>query len=129
MNKQEEKENKEIANKIIDAATTIHKVMGPGLQINAYQKCLQHALQEAGLEVVCEQKLPVVYDGVKIDTGYKLDMLVEDAVVVENKAVDKVSTEDEEELFTYLKFSGCNLGLLINWKTTTLKQGIKIIET
>ena len=128
MNKQEEKENKEIANKVIDAAITIHKIMGPGLHENAYQKCLQHELQKVGLSVVCEKKLPVIYDGVKIDAGYKLDMLVEDAVVVENKTVDKITVEDEEELYTYLKFSGCNLGLLINWKTTTLKQSIKITE-
>ena len=128
MNKQEEKENKEIANKVIDAAITIHKILGPGLHENAYQKCLQHELQKAGLSVVCEKKLPVVYDGVKIDAGYKLDMLVEDAVVVENKTKDKITAEDEEELYTYLKFSGCSLGLLINWKTSALKQGIKVIE-
>jgi len=128
MNRQKEKESKEIANQVIDAVVQIHKTMGPGLFVNAYQKCLQHALHKEGLNVVCGKKLPVVYDGVKIDAGYMLDMLVEDQVVIENKTIERLTSDDEEELTTYLKFSGCKLGLIINWKTLLIKQGIKRIE-
>jgi len=128
MNRQKENESKEIANIVIDTVIQIHKTLGPGLFVNAYQKCLQHALQKEGLNVICGKKLPVVYDGVKIDAGYKLDMLVEDLIVIENKTVDRLTSDDEEELTTYLKFSDCKLGMLINWKTLLIKQSIKRIE-
>ena len=126
--RQEEKEIKELINKIIDAAEKIHKTMGPGLLENAYQTCLNFELKNMGMEVILGKNCPVKYDGIKIDAGYKIDMIVEDRIVIENKTIQRISSDDEEELYTYLKFSGYKVGLLINWRTALIKQSIKRID-
>jgi GxxExxY protein len=115
----------EISRHVVDAAMTVHSVLGPGLLENAYEACLKHELVKRGLEVGQQVALPVVYDGVQIDLGYRLDLLVAGEVIVELKAVEKVTPLHEAQLLSYLKLSGRKLGLLINFNVVHLKDGIK----
>ncbi|HEY4690981.1 MAG TPA: GxxExxY protein [Anaerolineae bacterium] len=92
---------------------------------SAYQHCLAHELRKRNLRLDCEAPLPIVYDGERIDAGYRIDMLVEDCVVVENKAVDQVLPIHEAQLLTYLKLRNCRLGFLLNWNVALMKHGIK----
>ncbi len=117
----------QISGQIVDAAMKVHTALGPGLLESAYEVCLAHELRKRGLKVLTQVTLPVVYDGVKIDAGYRLDLLVEDAVIVELKAVANVLPIHEAQLLSYLKLSGCKLGLLINFHVLHLKDGIKRI--
>jgi len=112
---------------IVDAAMKVHSVLGPGLLENAYEACLKHELSKRGLMVESQVMLPVHYDGVAIDAGYRIDLLVEDAVVIELKAVEKVVPIHEAQLLTYLKLSGKKLGLLLNFNVLHMKDGIKRI--
>jgi GxxExxY protein len=115
----------EISGEIIDAAMKVHSVLGPGLLESAYEACLKHELLKRGLKVVSQVMLPVQYDGVVIDAGYRIDLLVEDSVVIELKAVEKVVPIHEAQLLTYLKLSGMRLGLLLNFNVLHMKDGIK----
>ena len=110
---------------IIGAAMTVHSALGPGLLESAYQNCLLFELHRCGLQAVSEVELPVVYEGVKIDAGYRLDLLVEETVIVEIKSVESVARIHEAQLITYLKLSGKPVGLLINFNVMSLKDGIK----
>jgi len=110
---------------IVDAAIKVHKALGPGLLESTYQVCLARELAKRGLKVDCEVQLPVVYDGVKIECGYRIDMLVEDCVIIENKAVDQIHSLHEAQLLTYLKLKGCWLGFILNWNTLLMKDGIR----
>ena len=92
---------------------------------SAYAACLTHELRQRGLKVLCEAPLPVVYDGIKLDAGYRLDMLVEDAVIVELKAVEALAPIHQAQLLSYLKLSGKHVGLLINFHVVHLRDGIK----
>lgn len=114
-----------VARQIVDAAIKVHRALGPGLLESAYQACLAHELRKRRLRVECEVTLPVVYDGVRIDAGYRIDMLVENCVIVENKAVAKLLPIHQAQLLTYLKLRDCRLGFLLNWNVTLMKQGIK----
>ncbi len=114
----------EISEKIIGAAIQVHTTLGPGLLESTYEACLKYELQKRGLKVLSQVGLPVIYDGMKIDLGYRLDILVEDAVIVELKAVTTVTPLHEAQLLSYLKLSGKRLGLLINFNVTLLKDGI-----
>ncbi len=114
----------QITEKIIGAAMKVHSALGPGLLESAYQACLFRELEKQGLSVLSEVVLPVVYDGETIDVGYRMDLLVEDQVVVELKAVDKVLPIHEAQLITYLKLSNKKVGLLINFNVLHLKDGI-----
>ena len=114
----------EISEKIIGAAIKVHRTLGPGLLESTYEACLKYELEKRGLKVLSQVGLPVVYDGMKIDLGYKLDILVEDAVIIELKAVTTVTPLHEAQLLSYLKLSGKHLGLLINFNATLLKDGI-----
>ncbi len=116
-----------MSGQIVDAAMKVHTALGPGLLESAYEVCLVHELRKRGLKVRPQVTLPVVYDGVEIDAGYRLDLLVEDAVIVELKAVANVLPIHEAQLLSYLKLSGCKLGLLINFHVLQLKDGIKRI--
>jgi len=118
------KEDK-IGAQIVDAALKIHKQLGPGLLESAYQACLAHELTKRGFQVVCEVNQPVEYDGEKIDVGYRLDMLVDGIVIVENKTVEKLLPVHEAQLLTYLKLRKCHIGYLINWNVPLIKDGIK----
>ena len=114
----------QITEKIIGAAMKVHSALGPGLLESAYQACLLYELIEQGLNVESEVVLPVVYEGQKIDAGYRLDLLVEGQVIVELKAVEKILPIHEAQLITYLKLSGCQVGLLINFNVKHLRDGI-----
>ena len=115
----------EIARTIVHSAIRIHKALGPGLLESVYQKCLTYELEKSGLKVVCEVPLPVKYEEVNIDIGFRIDMLVEDKIIVENKTVEKTAPIHEAQLLTYLKMAKLNLGFLLNWNVTLMKDGIK----
>jgi GxxExxY protein len=114
-----------IATQIVDSAVKIHKQLGPGLLESAYQACLKHELTHRGMDVQCEIPVPICYEGLKIDTGYRLDLLVGGCVVVENKAVKKLLPIHDAQLLTYLKLMQLRLGFLINWNEILIKYGIK----
>ena len=115
----------QVAREIVDSAVTVHRALGPGLLESAYQQCLAHELRKRGLRVVCEVTLPVIYDGLEIDAGYRIDMLVEGSVIIENKAVDELLPIHQAQLLTYLKLRDCRLGFLLNWNVPLMKRGIK----
>jgi GxxExxY protein len=115
----------EISHAVITAAMRVHSELGPGLLESTYTACLQHELRKAGLRSDAQVGLPVVYDGVKLDLGYRIDLLVEDLVIVELKSVDAIAPVHQAQLISYLKLSGRSLGLLINFNVTHLKDGIK----
>ena len=115
----------EIAHIVVDTAIQVHRALGPGLLESTYQQCYAHALRKRGLKVECEVMLPLVYDGVKIDAGYRIDMMIDDCVIIENKTVDQLLPIHEAQLLTYLKLRDCRLGFLLNWNVPLMKQGIK----
>jgi GxxExxY protein len=115
----------EITGRIIDAAMKVHTALGPGLLESAYEACLPFELHKRGLKAAQQVELPVVYEDVKIDVGYRIDLLVEDAVIVELKSVEKVLPIHHAQLISYLKLSGRKVGLLINFNVEHLKDGIK----
>ena len=115
----------EIGRGIVDAAITVHRALGPGLLETAYEACLANELERRGHRVQRQQTLPLTYEGVRIDAGYRIDLLVGATVIVEVKSVESFAPIHEAQLLTYLKLSGCRLGFLINFNATLLKQGIK----
>jgi GxxExxY protein len=114
----------ELTSRIIGCAMKVHSVLGPGLLESAYQLCLIHELKLNGLETKSEVTLPIVYDGTHLDAGYRLDILVEDAVVVEVKAVEEIAPIHKAQLISYLKLGGFPVGLLINFNVVHLRDGI-----
>jgi GxxExxY protein len=110
---------------IIGAAMNVHRALGPGLLESAYEACVLHELAQAGLKVVQQKPLPVVYRGVTLDCGYRMDMMVEDEVIVEIKSIEKLLPIHKAQLMSYLKLAGCNVGLLINFNVEVLKHGIQ----
>lgn len=115
----------EIANKIIGIAIETHKVLGPGLLENAYKKCLAYKLSQSGLHVECEKELPLIFEDIEIDAGYRIDLLVENRVVIELKSVDSLNEIHLAQLLTYLKLGDYRLGLLMNFNISLLKNGIR----
>jgi len=115
----------EISGAVVDAAMKIHSALGPGLLESAYAACLKHELIKRGFRVSCEVPLPVVYDGVRLEAGYRLDMVVEDTVVVELKAIEALAPIHQAQIISYLKLSGKAIGLLINFHSLHLKDGLK----
>lgn len=116
-----------ITEQIIGAAIEVHRVLGPGLLESAYSTCLVFELRERGFRVEQERPLPVVYKSVKLDCGYMLDLVVENLVIVEIKAVERLNSVHEAQLLSYLRLYGCKVGLLINFHVSMLKQGIRRI--
>ncbi len=112
---------------IIGSAYKIHSALGPGLLENAYKECLFYELKKQGLKVEKEKTFPIVYEKIKLDAGYRVDLLVEDRVIVELKSVSEFSDIHIAQVLTYLKLSNCKLGLLINFNVKSLKNGIKRI--
>ena len=110
---------------IIDAAMKVHTALGAGLLESAYEACLAFELEKQGRMVATQVRLPVLYESVTIDAGYRIDMLVDDEVIVEIKAVETLIPVHEAQLLTYLKLSGKRIGLLINFNVPHLKNGIK----
>lgn len=115
----------EVSHAIITAAMRVHSELGAGLLESAYQACLQHELHEAGFGSAGQVGLPVVYRGVKLELGYRMDLLVEDLVIVEIKSVDAISPVHQAQVISYLKLSGKSIGLLMNFNVVHLKDGIK----
>jgi GxxExxY protein len=115
----------EITSLIIKAAIEVHRRLGPGLFESVYIVCLVYELQNAGLTIRSEKKLPVTYKGIQLDCGFRLDMIVNELVIVEVKSVRTLAPIHEAQLLTYLKMTGCPAGLLINFKVPILKQGLK----
>lgn len=114
-----------IARRIIGAALEVHRRLGPGLLESAYQTCLAFELRQTGLKVQEQTPLPVVYRDVKLDCGYRLDLVVEDSVVVETKAVEQLAPIHDAQLLSYLRLSNKRVGLLINFYVRVLKNGLK----
>ena len=114
----------QVTEKIIGSANEVHRALGPGLLESAYEACLAFELSDRGLEVETQKPLPVVYRGVKLDCGYRLDLLVDDLVIVEIKAVDHLAPIHQAQLLSYLKLSGCKVGLLLNFNVKMLMQGV-----
>jgi GxxExxY protein len=115
----------EITKIIIGCAIEVHKTLGPGLLESAYEECLIFELLKKGLNIGRQQPVTVVYNEIKLDYGYRIDILVENSVIIELKAVDAINPVHEAQLLTYLKFAEKPLGLLINFNVTTLKDGIR----
>lgn len=115
----------QVSHAVITAAMRVHPELGPGLLESTYTACLQYELQEAGYGSAAQLGLPVVYRGVKLDLGYRMDQLVENLVVVEIKSVDAISPVHQAQILSYLKLSGKSIGLLINFNVVHLKDGIK----
>jgi GxxExxY protein len=115
----------EISHAVISAALKVHSALGPGLLESAYEACLAHELRKAGLRVETQVGLPVVYDGIRLDLGYRIDMLVNDLVVVELKSVEEISRVHVAQVLSYMKLSKKQLGLIINFNVLRLKDGIK----
>jgi GxxExxY protein len=111
---------------IIGAAIAVHRELGPGLLESAYEACLQFELLDRGLHVERQKEMPITYRGHVVESGYRIDLLIEGLVIVELKAVDKLHPIHEAQLISYLKLSGCHLGLLINFNVRVLiKDGLK----
>ncbi len=111
----------------MDAAFKVHRELGPGLLESIYEVCLVYELRKRGLKAERQIILPVTYDGVVLDTGLRIDVLVEDILIFENKSVEKMNPVYDAQLLTYLKLTKLRLGLLINWNVQLLKDGIKRI--
>ncbi len=114
-----------VTEKIIGAAMKVHSALGPGLLESAYEACLAYELRKHGFQVKTQVELPVVYEGVRIDLGYRIDLLVNDLVVVELKCVEKIASVHEAQIISYLRLNKKNVGLLINFHVRHLRDGIK----
>jgi GxxExxY protein len=114
-----------VTGRIITSAMKVHSQLGPGLLEGVYEACLAHELRKEGLRVSRQVELPVVYDGETIDLGYRIDLLVEDLVVVELKCVESTNPVHQAQLLSYIRLSGKNVGLLINFHVAHLRNGIK----
>lgn len=114
----------EVAKIIVDAAFKIHTILGPGLLESAYEAVIAHELKKRGLRVERQVPLPIVYDGVRLDEGFRIDLIVEDLVIIELKSVEQIHPVHPKQLLTYLKLSNKRLGLLINFNSRLIKTGI-----
>jgi GxxExxY protein len=113
-----------ITSQIIGAAISVHDELGPGMLESAYEACMVHELMQRGLRVERQKSLPLIYKGVTIDCGYRLDLLVENSVIVELKSVDRIESVHSKQVLTYLKLSGIKVGLLINFNVEFLRKGL-----
>jgi GxxExxY protein len=118
---------KDLTGKIVDSAITVHKLLGPGLLESAYEECLYYELNASGFMVLKQVPMPLVYKGKKLDIGYRIDLLVDEKIIIEVKSVDALIPVHMAQIMTYLKLSGCRIGLLINFNVSFLKDGIKRI--
>lgn len=115
----------EIFKKVLDCSFTVHTALGPGLLESAYVECLYYELTQSGLMVEKQKPLPLIYKEVKLETGYRIDLLVESSVVIEIKSIESLCDIHMAQILTYLKLSKCKLGLLANFNVKHLKDGIK----
>jgi GxxExxY protein len=114
-----------LARRVIDAGLKVHRTLGPGLLESAYEHCLAHELHSRDISVVRQVALPIVYAGIRLDAGYRLDLVVENAIIIEIKAVDILTRLTEAQILTYLKLSGYRLGFLMNFNVELFKHGLK----
>lgn len=110
---------------ILDCAFKVHTALGPGLLESAYEECLYYEIKKSGLNVEKQKALPLIYEEIKLDAGYRVDLLVEDKIVIELKSVEALADIHLAQILTYLKLSNCKLGLLVNFNVKHLKGGIK----
>ena len=120
-----EHDENELSRIVFDAALTVHKVLGPGLLESAYEECLFYELSKTGLKIERQKPLPLVYKEVRMDIGYRLDLLFNQKVIIELKAVETITDVHLAQMLTYLKLSGCKLGMLINFNVAVIKNGVK----
>ena len=116
-----------LATEIVDASFRVHRELGPGLLESVYEVCLEHELDRRGLKVCRQVSLPVIYDTIRVDAGFRLDLVVEDAIIVELKAVDALLPVHLAQVLTYLKLGNYKLGFLVNFNVTRIKDGIRRI--
>lgn len=114
-----------LSHHVIGCALEVHRTLGPGLLESTYEQCLAHELSESGISFQLQKALPVNYKGTNIDCGYRIDLIVEDNLVIELKSVEKMTPVHDAQLLTYMKLSGKKVGLLINFNEKVLKNGIK----
>jgi len=117
----------ELSHEIIGCGIKVHSALGPGLLESAYEECLYYELVKSGFSVEKQKPMPLVYEAVKLDCGYRVDLLVQGKVVIEVKSVEAINDVHVAQVLTYLKLSGCKLGLLINFNVSQLKKGIRRI--
>ena len=110
---------------IIGCAIEVHRLLGPGLLESAYEECLLYELRNKTLNVERQKPVPVIYKGIRLDCGYRIDLLVEGAVIIELKSVETLMRIHEAQILTYMRFSGKKTGLLINFNVTVLKNGLR----
>lgn len=115
----------QISTLVFNAGLKVHKALGPGLLESAYQECLYYELQKLQISVVKQAALPLIYDEVKLEVGYRVDILIEKKFIIEIKSVDALNDLHLAQILTYLKLSGCKLGMLINFNSILFKDGVK----
>jgi GxxExxY protein len=115
----------ELTKRIIGAAMKVHTSLGPGLLESAYEACLCFELQKAGIKVERQKKLPIIYEELRLEEGYRIDILVDGQIVVELKAISKLEPVHEAQLLSYLRLSNCKLGLLLNFHVAHMRDGIR----
>jgi len=115
----------QITGRVLGCAFKVHSALGPGLLESAYEECLHYELTNSGLYVERQKSMPLVYAGICMDIGYKLDLMVESRIVIELKAVEALNDVHLAQILTYLKLSGCKIGLLLNFNVASLRNGIR----
>jgi GxxExxY protein len=117
--------HEELTGSILHCAYKVHSALGPGLLESAYEECLHYELDKAGLKVMKQKPMPLIYEEKRLDLGYRIDLLVESKVIIEIKSVDALNPVHFAQLLTYMKLSECRVGFLINFNVQSLKDGIK----
>jgi GxxExxY protein len=117
--------HQELTSSILSCAYKVHSVLGPGLLESAYEECLHYELEKAGFDVIKQKPMPLIYEEKKLDIGYRIDLFIENKVILEIKSVDALNPVHLAQLMTYLKLSKCRIGFLINFNVQSLKDGIK----
>lgn len=115
----------EISKIVFDSALKVHKALGPGLLESAYEECLYFELKKNSLDVIKQKALPLVYEDIRLEIGYRIDLIIENKVILEIKSVEALNDIHLAQILTYLKLSDCKLGMLINFNVTLIKNGIK----
>lgn len=115
----------EISKLIVESALKVHRALGPGLLESAYEECLYYELRKCGLNILKQKPLPLIYEDVKLEIGYRVDLVVENRVIIEIKVVEALNDVHLAQILTYLKLSDCKLGLLINFNVSLIKNGIR----
>jgi GxxExxY protein len=119
--------HKELSGSILNCAYRVHSSLGPGLLESAYEECLYYELKKHGLEVIKQKPMPLIYEEIKLDLGYRIDLYIETKVIIEIKSVDALNPVHFAQLMTYMKLAKCRIGFLINFNVHSLKDGIKRI--